>query len=925
MQKRFSYLITIFLFINSLIFCKNVSNLTLDENLIKGSLSNGLQYYILKNKKPEHRASLNLIVKAGSLLEEENQQGLAHFLEHMAFNGTKKYKKNELVKYLQSLGLSFGGDLNAYTSFSETVYKLQVPTTNKDLNVAFDVFKEWMSSLTLNPKDIDEEKNIIIEEWRLTQGINQRIGDLQKKIIYGDSRYSKRFPIGKLQMIKSANHKKLYDFYSKWYQPKNMAIVIVGDFNPNYVENLIKHNFSQLKNTNNVDIKTYKINSSSNNSITLFTDAELVTTTFDIMWKNEIKPITTESILKYELIKELLNSILNTRFSIISKENNAPFIFANSSNFSLNKHTGIYSISALVKNEDVNKTIDTTLTNLKEIALNGVDEEELNKEKIDILNTMQTLINNKDSIKNTTYANSINNYVLKDNTFMNIETEYDITKKLFKSIKSSDLKKYAHNILSKNYDILITSRENLKNKLPTKMEIQNVVNNVLNKKDIFQKKQYYSTKLDKFSFVSGTTTKISNNKYFKRYKLSNGIEVFYKKTDFEKDKINFQLIKPRGSSQLNYSEYINSKFLPYVLINSGVANINYSSLNLYLKGKNFNIQPFINDYTKGFYISTNKKDLDESLNYFKAMITKPRIDNTIIKTILDTNKEMIKNSIFSPQYNLKKLYLETLTNNNPRRVPIKLKDLDYVNQNALKSLFDKLYTNFYDYKLLVVGSIDEKTLIEKLNYYFANLPTKYNLDNFKKIQVNYPAGSIHKTIVKGIDKKATVILTFPYKSSFSIKNQTLYKSFSSLLNILLIEEIRENIGGVYSIASYANINKMNYGENYLQIAFNCDAKRVDKIVSKIKEVIKNVQSGSFNNNKILDIQKNYKLTLDTALKTNNFWEEYLNENILTPNYKFYTSSIYNDIVTTKSITKFSNEALNISNCIEIVLLPEKED
>ncbi|MGL5702265.1 MAG: M16 family metallopeptidase, partial [Cetobacterium sp.] len=236
MNKRRYFPIILFFILQLFTFSNTIKNLTPSENLISGKLDNGLEYYILKNSKPENRASLNLVVKAGSLLEEENQQGLAHFLEHMAFNGTTKYQKNELVQYLQSLGLSFGGDLNAYTSFSETVYKLQVPTSENDLAIGLDVLKEWASEITLDSKDVENEKKIIIEEWRLRQGISQRVGDLQKKILYGDSWYSKRFPIGFPETINNATDKILRDYYEKWYQPQNMAVVAVGDFNPSTIE-----------------------------------------------------------------------------------------------------------------------------------------------------------------------------------------------------------------------------------------------------------------------------------------------------------------------------------------------------------------------------------------------------------------------------------------------------------------------------------------------------------------------------------------------------------------------------------------------------------------------------------------------------------------------------------------------------------------
>ena len=925
MKKRTLLFTLIFFAMQIFIFSNEKTNLKTSENLISGTFDNGLQYYIFKNKKPENRASLNLIVKAGSLYEEEEQQGLAHFLEHMAFNGTTKYEKNELVKYLQSLGLSFGGDLNAYTSFSETVYKLQVPTSKKDLETGFDVLKEWASEVTLDPKDVENEKNIIIEEWRLRQGISQRVGDLQKKILYGDSWYSKRFPIGFPETIKNATSKRLRDYYEKWYQPANMAVVAVGDFNVDEVKELIVANFSQLKNRTDIINNTFSISLPQEDSVTIFTDPELTTTNFNIMWKESITPTNTEEVFKKNLEKILFNSILNTRFSILSKDKDSPFIYSSIYNFPLNKNTGIYAISSLIKDNNLNKTITYTIENLKDISINGVSEIELESEKINLLNNLKNILNNKESIKNDIFMDSIVDYILNSNTFIEPDAEYELTSKIIQTIDINNLKNIANSILSLNYDVLLTSRENMKEKLPAEKDIKELIDSLLSQKTTSFKFNSSNTKLAELNLTPGTSKIISVEKDYKKLLLSNGIDVLYKETDFDKDKITFKLTKLQGSSSLNYSQYINSLFLPEIISNSGVGDIDYSSLELYFKGKNFNVETFINDYTQGFLISTTKSDLSEALKYFRTLISNPKFDENIIESTLKTNEELIKNRDFSPRSLLKKEYLELLNSNHPRKKLLKIEDLSYITQKELNETFNNLFNNFKDYKLTVVGSIDEETLIKDLDYYFANLPVNENSQTYRNLEVSYPSNFVKKVITKGIDKKATVALAFPYIGDFSIENRVMYNALSSLLNILLIEDVREKIGGVYSISSSANLEKLNFGENYLQIAFNTDAKRVDEVISKVKETIVKIQTGNFPQNKISDIQKNYELNFETALKTNGFWNNYLDKKSLISDYEFYTPMRYNKIVDYNSIRFFSNRVLNINNCVEVILLPEKEE
>ncbi|MCQ8212511.1 insulinase family protein [Cetobacterium somerae] len=925
MKKRILLFTLMFFTLQLLVFSNSTTDLKVSENLISGTFDNGLQYYIFKNKKPENRASLNLVVKAGSLYEEEDQQGLAHFLEHMAFNGTTKYKKNELIKYLQSLGLSFGGDLNAYTSFSETVYKLQVPTSKKDLETGFDVLKEWASEVTLDSKDVENEKNIIIEEWRLRQGISQRVGDLQKKILYGDSWYSKRFPIGFPETIKNATSKRLRDYYEKWYQPENMAVVAVGDFNVDEVKQLITNNFSQLKNKTKVVDEHFSIALPKEDSVTIFTDPELTTTNFNIMWKEPIISINTEDSFKKNLEKILLNSILNTRFSILSKDKDSPFIYSSIYNFPLNKDTGIYAVSSLIKDNNINQSITYIIDNLKDISINGISKTELENEKINLLNNLKTILNNKESIKNDTFMDSIIDYILNNNVFMEPDTEYILTNKIIENIDTNDLKGIAQSILSSNYDVLLTSRENMKETLPKEKDIKDLIDLLLSQNTTSIKLNSFNTKLVDLKLVPGTSKILSVEKDYTKLLLSNGIEVLYKKTTFDKDKITFKLTKLQGNSSLNYSQYINSLFLPEILSSSGVGDIDYSSLELYFKGKNFSVEPFIDDYTQGFLISTNKENLSEALKYFRTLISDPKFDENIIESNLKTNRELIKNRDFSPRALLKKEYLETLNNNHPRKKPLTLEDLSYINQNELNNTFNNLFTNFKDYKLTIVGSIDEKTLLKDLDYYFANLPTNENSQSYKPLDVSYPNTYIKKVVTKGVDKKATVILTFPYIGDFSIENRVMYGALSNLLNILLIEDVREKIGGVYSISSSSNLEKLNFGENYLQIAFNTDTKRVDEVISKVKQTIKNIQDGNFPENKILDIQKNYELNFEIALKTNNFWDNFLDKKNLISDYEFYTPMRYNKIVDYNSIRSFSNRVLNINNCVEVILLPEKEE
>ncbi len=900
-------------------------SLPLSDKIVSGKLDNGLEYYIYQNKKPEGKAYLNLIIKAGSLQEKDSQQGLAHFLEHMAFNGTTKYKKNDIIKYLQSIGLTFGGDLNAYTSFEETVYELNTPSDKKDLETAIEVLKEWSSEMTLNPNDIEEEKNVILEEWRLRQGLSQRMGDIQKKVIFGDSFYSKRFPIGKPENIQNANKNLLENYYKTWYQPHNMAIVAVGDFSPENVETYIKKYFSSLKNTTLEKRKEHLIPLYNKNEIITFTDPELTTTKLTLFIKNKIQPVNSTNSLKTTLEKNIFTSILNSRFSQTSKTTTSPYISSYSFNSSLNSTTGVFGVGATIKDNNINGTLENIFINLKEISSNGVSSNILELEKINLINQMKLIINNKDSIENAFYSSALKEYFLNDVTFMDPSKEFEISKNIISAITSEDMQKIATNLLQTPYNIFITSNSKNENKIPSKNNILSLIEATKNK--TIEKNNFNSLNLmlNPLNIKEGEITFIKNFPNYSEYKLSNGIKVLYKETNFDKDSITITLSKPIGSSNFNYKDYINSIFLPNIIKNSGVSNISSKDIEMYFKGKNFSVYPYIDTYSQGFIIKTTHADLKESLNYFRSLVEYPIISSEVFSSEVESFKESIKNRENSPMAVFIDNYLKTLNLNHPRKKSLTLEDLNELDSEIILKIYKESLTNFYGYSMEVVGSITKNDFLEISKKYFASLPTNKNDLIIKPLGISYPKNIVKKEVVKGIDKKSTVIITYPFKMNYSLENRAKFKALANITNSILLDEIREKLGGVYSINTSGNLDYNNYGENNFQIYFNTDTKRVEEISSAVISVVNNIISGNFKEDKVLDVQESYKLAYQDSIKENSFWSQVLKKKNLITDYEFYTPIRYNSIVNYNSIKDFAKQAIDKNNYVEVVLLPEREE
>jgi len=918
MQKFKKYIFIVLLFILSVtIFSKPLEN---SPNLISGKLPNGITYYIYKNKKPEEKAELNLVVKAGSLYEEEQEQGLAHFLEHMAFNGTTKYEKNDMIKYLQSLGLSFGGDLNAYTSFDRTVYKLQIPSsTSEDIEKGVEVLKEWATEVTLASEQVESEKKVIIEEWRLRQGLSQRLGDIHKKAIFGGSRYFDRFPIGLPETINGATSQILKGFYERWYLPENMSVIAVGDFDPIQVENIIKKYFDYTSDKKLTVPEDYKLAKLENKYI-VFTDPEITYNTFYMTKLLNRTIVNTEEGMKTSIIDQLLFNILNTRLSNLSKLDNSPLIESLVYKYSINNHSDIFSAVAAVRDGRMEEGAALLNAALKTSVIKGINKTELELEKKNIYNSYKTLVANKESIQHGTYIDALVGYVMSGDSFLDIDKEFEVFSKELDNVKLSDLNKRIEEIYNSNTLYFLTAPSNGKD-IPNEEQLEKVMTESRESKDNLLDFSSSNVELPPIQVINGKIIESSDGSFT----LSNGIKVLSKSTDFDKDKIYIKLFKKEGSSVDTYSEYLNSLFSSDLVISSGASNISPNDLENFMKGKNFSLSPYINDYEQGFSITTDKENLIPALEYMSYTIKEPKIDDIIFKTMIENTKETILNRNNSPRAVYSDEISKIYSGNNQRRLPLSLEDLEKINKNEALNTFKNKFDDFNGYNLLIVGSFDEKELPGLLEKYFASLPNSENLTSPKQLDLDIPKGIVKKEVVKGIDKKSTVTLIFPYNGTYGEKERILYNGFSRVLNIALIEDIREKIGGVYSISSKVSLSPNNFGEDRMIISFSCDTKRVEELKSAVLKTVSDMLNKDINQKQIDSIIKNYELSYKNELKENIFWLNYFyQKSTVDPEYKVPTPEEYAKIMQKKDLMELAKKAINLNNYIDVTLIPEKE-
>ncbi|MGL5655277.1 MAG: M16 family metallopeptidase [Fusobacteriaceae bacterium] len=929
MQKRlfhFNFILSIFFIFSIITYSDNLKN---SQELLTGTLNNGLKYYILKNQYPQNKASLNLVVNSGSLEENDTEEGVAHFLEHMAFNGTNLYPKNDLISYLQSIGLKFGDDLNAYTSYDETVYMLDVSTKDdKNFNTALNVLKEWAFFVTLNEDETQKEKNIILEEWRTKQGVKNKISTLKRNALFGESFFAKRLPIGSFESISNINSNTLKKYYNKLYTPNRMAIIAVGDFDPVKVEQSIKNNFSISKKFNEVNKVHFTIKDTKNQTI-IFRDKEITTTTLSLSKTKKLLEENNEENIKENLVQYLYFNILNNRIDILRKKENSPFNEGKIFSYPISKGNEIVEFYLSLKENKILKGYEEVLFILKSLSVSPPNINELENEKKDILSNLKLSLTNKNSIENSNFIDEIKDVFLLNSIFLNPQDKYALLDKILKDINVNDIQNYSKSF-SENEKITfltIPEKEFLNN--ITKEELVKVQEKV---KATLPPSFSYSENKELVSpnLIPGKIIKkeiIDNNSDFKTisYTLSNGINVIYKETNFEKDKVFINFFKEKNTSTYSKKQYFNSLFTPYMLSNSGVGNLNPDEFEQFKKGKNFSVSPYLRDYTEGFEIISDNENLSTSLNVMNLLIQNKRFDDTTFNNLKERTKEKIVNQNNSPVFNFSKTITSTLFKNNYRRQPLTSSDLSLIKKSEIEKLYKQNFNNFYGYNLVVVGSITEDILQKYLTDNFASLPSKEMKKEITPLNITLENNKVEKTVIQGEDEKSRVSIIYPYQGVYSNRNKSLYNSFSQLLDIILVEKIREKSGQVYSIYSDASLEYYNFNENYLSINFTTDNKNVENVLINLKGVLKEISEGKFDQNKLNDIIENYTISYDTELKKNDFWYSYLHKKTLLKDkdYHLVSPKELKEILTPESLKEFIMQAMNQDKYIQVVLKPEK--
>lgn len=936
MQNKMKHFLTIV----ALFFACNIyaqqGKIDNDNTIRKGILPNGMTYYIRHNAQTKGVADFYIAQKVGSILEEKRQRGLAHFLEHMAFNGTKHFPGNTLqpgiVAWCESVGIKFGANLNAYTSVDQTVYNISAAPVTREgvIDSCLLILNDWSHELLLTDKEIDKERGVIEEEWRTRRSgmAMQRLSEQAMPVIYAGTKYSDCMPIGNIDIVRTFPYNDLRDYYSKWYRPDLQAIIVVGDINEDKIEEKIKKLFAKIPLPQNPAHRIYyPIGNNEKMILYTATDKEQPTVNFTLYMKRDVTPKQERNTIRNyadDYKTNILRMAINDRLEELSRTKNAPFISASvrSGNFFLASTKDAFELSGVLKEGKVLEAIQLLVGEVERARANGITIDELKRGKAEMLSYAENDYNDRSNRRNGEFVEQCVQNFLEETPIIEPEKELEMVRKLDKTVTIDDVNALAKTIIT-NQNQVVTMFGPDKNtfKMPTNSSIENAI--------LKAQKQHYTPYKTQNTLTERLITKlpkpgsiISERTYkygYTEFTLSNGLKVYVRPTNFEPDEVNLKLFSLGGKNIYPDSEMPNLTYLMAGATIGGVAQYNDLTLEKMLAGKTATVTPFIDNDTRGMAGTSNVKDTKTLLELVYLYFTQPRKDPQAFKNLMEQQQEFLTNAHVNPMlaYNDTLHKVAYATN---RMESMNKEQLKRVNYNRIMHIYKELFANAANFKLILTGNININKLKPLLCQYIATLPSNNTKETIGTYEPKLVDGK--KTYIfhkKQTTPTAITTIVIKGKMEYNNRNELLMDAIGQLLRIVYTEKVREDKGGTYSVQVSGDLQHHPNNEALLRIAFQTDPQKYNDLIPIVyKELEKMATEGPSQQD--LDKVKAYELKVyNQVLRMNNYWEYVLYTDLyngidVDTNFRYIVENMTCDDIRTTL-----RNLLNQNNCIEVTM------
>ena len=903
----------------------NGVSLNLDPALNTGVLDNGVSYFIQENQKPENRIELRLIVNAGSILEEDDQKGLAHFVEHMAFNGTKNFPKDELIKYLESLGMGFGPEINASTSFDETIYKLSIPADNEEaLDKALLILEDWAHNITFEDEEIEKERGVIVEEWRSGLGVNDRYLNTLLPIFLKDSKYAQRLTIGDMDVIKNCDPQRLRDYYQKWYTPNNIAVAVVGNINVESIKNKVEERFNYKFKGLIQKRPTFKTPILNRTDIKIVTDPEQTYSEVSMFIKKPKIHIT--SVEEYRAyINEVLNILMfNSRMEEIYTKENSPFLYAGGNSSSFVRNVGVSSIFAQVNSGQIDTGFKALFQEIEKINQHGFSNDELELAKSRIQMILENMYNERENTESESVISSVISYFLEGEIVMDIKEEVDILNNFLSEISLDEVNKYSSIFFNGTDKTIIVYLPESEQNIPSEADLKDILVQVQKssyekREDIQSNKGIFNKELKPGKVVNIETDNLSN---ITTVILENGINVLFKKTDFKDDEILFSAVSFGGLSLVDDSEFYSGSISTSLVNLSGLNNMDAITLKRELTGKNATVSPWISNYTEGLNGSSSVKDLETLFQLINLYFLEPEFSQESLNVIFNNLTQYIKNRENSPKTIFNDRVNELISSNHFRSKPMELESLNEISLAEAEQVYNERFKDPSDFYFVFTGNFEQDRLIYLIETYLGSLETFKINELPKDLNINLPKGIIDETVVKGIDEQSVVEIIFNDDKNISEEEEFGLDLLSSYLQEDLRLIVREKLSGTYGVSVFSNVRQYPINRYLFGIYFGCEPSRVEELTNVVFKRLEEIKNGDVDEEILQSVINNYSRNMELNLKDNSYWINSITSNLLLKrDFKnIYTADT--SFVTKEFIVKLTNNYVNSKKYIKVSLLPE---
>ena len=908
-------------------------SIPVDPAVLIGKLDNGLTYYIRQNKKPENRVELRLAVNAGSILENHSQRGLAHFTEHMCFNGTKTFSGNKMIDYLQKYGITFGKEINAYTGFDQTVYMIQLPADNVSLlDTGMLIIEDWAHNVTFDSKEIDKERGIITEEWRMGLGADDRMMKKWFPVVFKNSKYAERLPIGDIDVIKNAPYDTLRAFYKSWYRPNLQAVVVVGDIDVKKMEEKVRQLFGGIQNPANTRPRpNIDIPDNTEPLISIVTDKEATNSMIFVIYKHKASVDYTLEDYKVALTADLYNEMLNARLKEITVQPDAPFIMAQADygNF-LARSTDAYQLFAYPKENQIEKAFETLLLENERVRQFGFTATEFERTKEQMLNDFEKNSKEFDKTESENYADDYVENFLSQAIIPGAKSEFKLAKKLLPEISLDDVNALAAKwITNDNMAVVVTAPEKDGNKMPTEKVLTDIISASKNAKLTAYVDKFKAEPLVKDELTGSKVVSKNENKElgFTELTFGNGVKAVIKKTDFKNNEILIRAYSPGGLSLYPDQDYVSAFFASSIINESGVGNFDNTELEKKLKGKDIEIGPYIDDLKEGFVGKSSPKDFETLLQLTYLYCKEPRKDTAAFDAFMQNMKTQLKFIGSSPVYAFIDTLLKTASGNSPRVIAIpSQKQLNEVDLEVAYRIYKERFINANDLKFFIVGNIDADSITPVLEKYLGSLPGTAKSEQWLDKSPKFPAGITDLEIKKGTDPKSMVGIVMNEKFEWNDKNRLCLRMAKEVLSIKLIEVIREEMSGVYSPQIQMDASRYPSTEYTLMVMFGCSPQNTNKLTKAVFKIIQELRAKGPQENDLNKTKEALVREREVDAKTNKFWLERLESfyfngddiSLITD----YTNKV--NAITSADIQEFVAKYFVKDHYVRVVLKPLKK-